>query len=110
MPSKKVIAGLLGIIIAVSVVAFIPVFMYGFTVNVTEIEATIGLSSSSSPSSSSSITLLQAPSYSLSSYSVETNPKAISAYEYFFSKLDGNVDVVEEGNVGTEVVDILISI
>jgi hypothetical protein len=109
MPSKKVIAGLLGIIIAVSVVAFIPVFMYGFTVNVTEIEANIGLSSSSSPSSSSSITLLQAPSYSLNTYSVETNPKAISAYEYFFSKLDGNVDVVEEGNVGTEVVDILIT-
>lgn len=109
MPSKKVIVGLLGIIIAFSVVALIPVFMYGFTVNVTEIEANIGLSSSSSPSTSSSITLQQASSYSLSSFTVEANPKAISAYEYFFSKLDGNVDVVEEGNVGTEVVDILIT-
>jgi len=109
MPSKKVIAGLLGIIIAVSVVALIPVFMYGFTANVTEIEANIGLTSSSSPSTSSSITLQQAPSYDLSSFTVEANPKAINAYEYFFSKLGGNMEVVEEGNVGTEVVDILIT-
>lgn len=109
MPSKKVIAGLLGIIIAVSVVALIPVFMYGFTVNVTEIETSIGLSSSGSPSTSSSITLQQASSYDLSSFSVEANSKAMGAYEYFFSKLDGNVEVVEEGNGGTEVVDILIT-
>ena len=105
MPSKKVIVGLLGIFLAVSVVTLIPVFMYGFTVNVTEIEASIGLSSGGLSTSSSQ----EPPSYDLSSFAVEANPKAISAYEYVFSKLDGNVDVVEEGNAGTEVVDILIT-
>ena len=107
MPSKKVIVGLLGIFLAVSVVALIPVFMYGFSVNVTEIEANIGLTSSGGLSSSSS--LLQDPSYSLDSFSVVANEKAVSSYEYFFSKLDGIVDVDEEGNIGTEVVDILIN-
>ncbi|MHA1747425.1 MAG: hypothetical protein ACTSYF_02135, partial [Promethearchaeota archaeon] len=110
MPSKKVIVGLLGIIIAVSGVALIPVFMYGFTVNVSEIEANIGLSSSGSLSTSSSNTFQQTPSYDLSSFTVEANPKAISAYEYFFSNLGGNMEVVEEGNVGTEIVDILITL
>ena len=109
MPSKKVIAGLLGIIIAVSVVALIPVFMYGFTVNVTEIEATLGLSSSGSPSTSSSITLQQAPDYDLSSFTVEANPKAISAYEYFFSKLGGNMEISQTENGDTAVVDITIT-
>ena len=109
MPSKKVIVGLLGIFLAVSVVALIPVFMYGFTVNVAEIETSIGLTSSGGISTSSSITLLQDPSYSLDSFNLVANEKVMSAYEYFFSKLDGNVDVVEEGNVGTEVVDILIT-
>ena len=105
MPSRKVIVGLLGMFLAVSVVALIPVFMYGFSVNVTEIEARIGLTSSGDLSTSSSLP----SSYDLSSFAVEANPKAISAYEYVFSKLDGNVDVVEEGNVGTEVVEILIT-
>ena len=108
MPSRKVIVVLLGIIFAVSVVALIPVFMYGFSVNVTEIEASIGLSSSGDLATSS-IETQQVPSYDLSSFTVEANPKAISAYEYFFSKLDGNVDVVEEGSEGSEVVDILIT-
>ena len=105
MPSKKVIVSLIGIFLAVSVVALIPVFMYGFSVNVTEIEASIGLSSSGDLSTSSSLP----PSYDLSSFAVEANPRAISAYEYVFSKLDGNVDVVEEGSEGLEVVDILIT-
>lgn len=110
MPSKKVIAVLLGSIIAVSVVALIPVFMYGFTVNVTEIEANLGLSSSDSPSTSSSITLQQAPNYDLSSFSVEANPKAISAYEYFFSTLGGDdAEVTSSGTEGTAVVDIYIT-
>jgi len=110
MPSKKVIAGLLGIIIAVSVVALIPVFMYGFSVNVTEIEATLGLSSSGSPSTSSSITLQQAPDYNASSFSVEARSKALNAYEYFFSTLGGDdAEVTGEGTGGGAVVDIYIT-
>ena len=117
MPSKKLIVGLLGTIIAVSVVALIPVFMYGFTVNTAEIEMSIGLSSSDSSIStssdslytSSSIELQQTPIYDLSSLNVVANEKTLNAYEYFFSKLDGNVDVSEEGNEGIEVVDILIT-
>ncbi len=109
MPSKKVIAVLLGIIIAVSVVALIPVFMYGFTVNVTEIEAKLGLSSSGSPSTSSSITLQQAPSYDLSTFTVEAHPKALSAYEYFFSNLGDKFEANDAENGGTAVVDILIT-
>ena len=117
MPSKKLIVGLLGTIIAVSVVALIPVFMYGFTVNTAEIEMSIGLSSSDSSIStssdslytSSSIELQQTPIYDLSSLNVVANEKTLNAYEYFFSKLDGNVDVSEEGNGGTDVVDILIT-
>ena len=110
MPSKKIIVGLLGIFLAVSVVALIPVFMYGFTVNVTEIEATIGLSSSEGLSTSSSTTSQPAPTYSLSNFDVVANEKAISAYEYFFSRLDGNGEVNDDGNGDTEggaVVDIL---
>jgi len=109
MPSKKVIAGLLGMIIAVSVVALIPVFMYGFSVNVTEIEATLGLSSSDSPSTSSSITLQQAPSYDLSTFAVEAHPKALSAYEYFFANLGDKFDASDSGNGGTAVVAIEIT-
>jgi len=110
MPSKKVIVGLLGIFLAVSIVALIPVFMYGFTVNVTEIETTLGLSSSESLSTSSSIQTQQIPSYDLSNFEVVANEKAMSAYEYFFSRLDGNGEVTADGNGGTEggaVVDIL---
>jgi len=110
MPSKKVIAGLLGIIIAVSVVALIPVFMYGFSVNVTEIEATLGLSSSSSPSTSSSITLQQAPDYDSSSFTVEARSKVLNAYEYFFSALGGDdAEVTSSGTEGAALVDIYIT-
>ena len=108
MPSKKVIVGLLGIIIAVSVVALIPVFMYGFTVNTAEIDMSIGLSSSDGLSTSS-IETQQTSSYSLSNFNVVANEKTISAYEYVFSKLDGIADVSEEGSEGTEVVNILIT-
>jgi len=108
MTSKKVVVVLLGIFLAVSVVALIPVFMYGFSVNVTEIEMSVGLSSSGSLSTSS-IETQQTPTYDLASFIVEANPKAISAYEYLFSKIDGNVDVVEEGNLGVEIVEILIT-
>jgi len=106
MPSKKVIVSLIGIFLAVSVVALIPVFMYGFSVNVTEIETSIGLSSSGELSTSSS---QPTPSYDLSSFNVVANEKVISAYEYFFSRLGGNVETEQEGNGGTEIVDILIS-
>jgi len=113
MPSKKVIVGLLGIFLAVSVVALIPVFMYGFTVNVTEIETTIGLSSSEGLSTSSSTTLQPTPSFDLSSFTVEANPKAISAYEYFFSNLGGNWEISDTGNgdgdADAAVVEILIT-
>ena len=117
MPSKKVIAGLLGVVIAISVVALIPVFMYGFSVNVAEIEMSIGLSSPDSSSSYSSdslytydsIDLQQPSSYDLSNFDVIANEKAMSAYEYVFSKLDGNVDVSEEENGGTDIVDIQIT-
>ncbi len=108
MPSKKVIGGLLGIIIAVSVVALIPVFMYGFTVNTAEIDMSIGLSSSDGLSTSS-IETQQTPTYSLSNFNVVANEKVMNAYEYMFSKLDGNVDVSEEGNGDIDVVDILIT-
>ena len=117
MPSKKVIAGLIGIFIAVSVVALIPVFMYGFTVNVTEIEMSIGLSSSDGSISyssdslytSSSIELQQTPTYDLSSFNAVANEKTINAYEYFFSRFGDNVEVSEESNGGTEVVNIFIT-
>ena len=117
MSSKKVIAGLLGVVIAISVVALIPVFMYGFTVNVAEIEMSMELSSPDSSSSYSSdslstydsIDLQQTSSYDLSNFDVIVNEKAMSAYDYVFSKLDGNVDVSEEENGGNDVVDILIT-
>lgn len=104
MPSRKVIVSVLGIFIALSVVALIPVFTYGFTVNVAEIETNIGLSSGLSTSSS------QEPSFSLESFNVVANEKAISSYEYIFSKLGGNMETEEERNGGTTVVDIVISL
>ena len=115
MPSKKVIAGLIGIFMVVSVVALIPVFMYGFTVNVAEIEMSIGLSSSggtSSPSSdsfytSSSIELQQTPTYDLSSFNAVANEKTINAYEYVF--LGDHVETSEESSGGTEIVKISIT-
>ncbi len=98
MPSKKVIAVLLGIIIAVSVVALIPVFMYGFSVNVTEIEATLGLSSS------------QPSDYDSSSFAVEARSKVLNAYEYFFSTLGGDdAEVTSSGTEGAALVDIYIT-
>jgi len=105
MPSKKVIVGLLGIFLAVSVVALIPVFMYGFTVNATEIEMEIGLSSGGLSTSSSQ----EPPSYDLSSFNVIAKEKVLSAYEYFFSRLGDGYEVEQEGSAGTEIVDILIT-
>ncbi len=109
MQSRKVIAGLLGIIVVISVITLIPIFIYGFTVNVVETEISIGLFSSGSLSTSSSIELQQTPSYNLNRFDVVTNEKAINAYEYIFSKLEGNIDVIEEGNGGIDVVDISIT-
>jgi len=109
MQSRKVIAGLLGIVVVISVIALIPVFIYGFTVNVVETEISIGLFSSGSLSTSSSIELQQTPSYNLNRFDVVTNEKAINAYEYIFSKLEGNIDVIEEGNGGIDVVNISIT-
>ena len=100
MPSRKVIVGLIGIFLAVSVVALIPVFMYGFSVNVTEVEATLGLTSSGSPSTSSSITLQQAPDYDVSSFTVEARSKELNPYEYFISTLGG--DDPQTTSSGTE--------
>lgn len=117
MPSKKVIIGLIGIFTIVSLVALIPVFMYGFSVDVTEIEMSIGLSSSdgsifySSDSlyTSSSIELQQAPTYDLSSFNAVANEKTMNAYEYHFASLGDNVEVSEESNGGTAIVEILIT-
>ena len=117
MRSRKVIAGLIGIFIVVSVVALIPVFMYGFTVNVAEIKMSIGLSSSdgsiatSSDSLyiSSSIELQQTPTYDLSGFNIIANEKTINAYEYVFSRIGGNMGAIQEPNGGTEVVEIFIT-
>jgi len=108
MPSRKVIVGLLGMFLAVSVVALIPVFMYGFSVNVTEIEMGIGLSSSGDLSTSS-IETQQIPSYDLSSFTVEANPKALSAYEYFFASLGDKWEITDTETGGSALVEILIT-
>ena len=109
MPSKKVIIGLIGIFTIVSVVALIPVFMYGFSVDVAEIEMSIGLSSSDGLYTSSSIELQQAPTYDLSSYNAVANEKTMNAYEYHFASLGENAEVSEESSGGTEIVEILIT-
>ena len=89
-----------------SVVALIPVFMYGFTVNVTEIKTTIGLSSSETTSSSTYITTQAAPVYNLSNFNVNAQEKVINAYQYVFSRMAGNLNATQEGSRGTEVVNI----
>ena len=104
MPSRKVIVGLLGVILAASAVALIPVFMYGFNVNVAEIETSLGFSSGLSTSSS------QPSGFDLDSFNAVANEKAVSSYEYVFSKLGGNMETREEGNGGTAIVDIVISL
>ena len=107
MPSKKVIAGLLGIIVAISVVALIPVFMYGFTVKIAEIETSIGLSSTDGGSGPE---LQQATNLTVTSFNVDVDTKKISPYEYIFSNMERKVRVVEEGSSGLEIVNIFITL
>jgi hypothetical protein len=112
MPNKKIIGGIIAAVALFSVIALIPVFMYGFSVNATEVELgmTMGGSTSTSSISVSSIEVNQAPSFNPETSGEDVKQKAISAYEYLFSKFGGPASISEQsGTVGGNYVDIQIT-
>lgn len=101
MASKKLIGGILVAIIGISLVLLIPVFMYGFTVNVAEVNMSMMTTSSIT---SFSVSTETQDSYSFNDWDAgwdappQVNEKAISSYEYVFDKIDGIITVSEENS------------
>jgi len=112
MVSKKVLGIVLASIIGASLVALIPVFLYGFSVNGVEVRMQI-MTADGALSSSSVYTSENSYEYDFwdGGYDVppEAKEKVVSAYEYFFSKLGGLMTVNEEGSIGDQYVDIVIT-
>jgi hypothetical protein len=112
MVSKKLIGDILIAVISISLVALIPVFMYGFTVNVAEVNMSIMTTSSLT---SSSVSIETKDSYDLYDWGSgwdappQINEKAISSYEYVFDKLNGITEVSEGNSLGDNFVEIVIT-
>lgn len=107
MPSKKVIGGIIATLALISVVALIPIFMYGFNVNTTEVNLGMSMtgSTTSSSISVSSIGISQggsSPSFSPNVTGIEIKEKTINAYEYIFSKANGVAEVSEHSGEAAE--------
>ena len=103
MVSKKVIGGIIAVVAIVSVIALIPVFMYGF--GVTAIELKTGFESSASSSGTTSgIEVQQVGDWTpLSAEKVEIDP-----YSYFFGQFNQHTSVSGSSNIGFGNVEIYI--
>ncbi|MFX0177047.1 MAG: hypothetical protein ACFE85_12555 [Candidatus Hodarchaeota archaeon] len=111
MASKKLIGGLLLAIIGISLVALIPVFMYGFSVNVAEVNLSVITSSLSTSSFSDETQDSYSYNWGAGWDSIpQISEKTVSAYEYFFEKLDGIMDASEVNPIGDAVVNIEITL
>jgi len=112
MVSKKVLGIILVSVIGISLVAMIPMFLYGFSVNAVEVRMQIMTTDSATPSMTVE-TSDTSYDYDIwdAGFSVppEVEEKVISAYEYFFSKLGGQMTVNEGGSTGEQYVNIVIS-
>lgn len=112
MVSKKVIGGIIAALAVVSVIAFIPVFMYGFTVSATEVNLGMSMDGSTSTSSISvsSIEINQGPSFDPNITNVEARERVMNAYEYLLSKGGGPAEVSAQSGTAAEGADVDISI
>jgi hypothetical protein len=112
MVSKKALGIILVSVIGISLIAMIPVFLYGFSVNAVEVRMQIMTADTATPSMTME-TSGTSYDYDIwdAGFSVppEAEERVISAYEYFFSKLGGQMTVNEEGSVGDQIVDIIIT-
>lgn len=112
MVSKKVLGIILVSIIGISLVAMIPVFLYGFSVDAVEVRMQI---MTSDTTSASMVIETSSTSYDYDVWGAgfnvppEAEEKVINAYEYFFSKLAGQMTINQEGSVGEQIVDIIIT-
>lgn len=114
MVSKKIIFGsVASVAIIISVVTTLPIFIYGYTVNVVEIDTSFKISSSgnSSPSLSSNIKISQGSpvKFSVGNPSIQINQKTMNAYEYMMAKGAGLVDTSEEDQSGGAEVEFIIT-
>jgi len=112
MVSKKVIGGIVAALAVVSVIAFIPVFMYGFIVNATEVNLgmNMGGSTSTSSISVSSIEINQGPSLDPNITNIEAKERVMNAYEYLLSKGGGPAEVSDHSGTAAEGADVDIHI
>ena len=105
MASKKVIGGIIAVVAIISVIALIPVFMYGF--GVTTIELNTGFESSASTAGtgiSSGIEVQQSGSPT----GIQAEKKRIDPYSYFFGRFNQHTSVSGESNIGFGNVEIYI--
>jgi len=107
MVSKKVIGGIIAVVAVITVIALIPVFMYGFSV--TAIELNTGFQTSGSPSgtvSTSGIEIQQTGDWTpLSAEEVQVNP-----YSYFFGKFNQHTTISGSSSIGFGNVNVYISL
>ncbi len=101
MISKKIIFGsVTSVAIIILVVTTLPIFIYGYTVNVVEIDTSFKISSSvnSSPLLSFNIKISQGSpvKFSVGNPSIQVNKKTMNAYEYIMAKGAGLIDTSEE--------------
>jgi hypothetical protein len=108
MVSKKVIGGIIAVIAVVSVIALIPVFIYGFGVDAIKLNTGYGIA----PPVSSAISGdgYNTQQYDLDNGTLVVEQTQVDAYSYFFGGFNGHVSVSEQGSSLNINVDIDISI
>ncbi|MBN2156782.1 MAG: hypothetical protein JW776_12135 [Candidatus Lokiarchaeota archaeon] len=95
MTSKKAIIISTAIIACMALVGLIPVFMYGFTVDGAEINMSLMISSAGLPSSSDDLGTNPDGWDAVWNAPPQVNERAINAYEYALSKMQGNLKTSE---------------
>jgi hypothetical protein len=104
MVSKKVIGGIIAVIAVVSVIALIPVFMYGFGVNTVQLNTGFGINTSTSSLSGDGYTTQASGTPGALSAEQQT----VDPYTYFFRGFSNHASVSEQGNL--PFIDLSISI
>ncbi|MBD3197933.1 MAG: hypothetical protein GF317_22975, partial [Candidatus Lokiarchaeota archaeon] len=98
MVSKKVIGGIIAVVAVISIIALIPVFMYGFGVTVVELNTGYGLSTSSTSEGG----------YELQQYTgdysaLQAQQQQVDPYTYFFGKFNQHTSVSQQGGTSIPV-------
>jgi hypothetical protein len=112
MVSKKVLAGILiSIFAAVTIIALIPVFLYGFNTEALSFDMGLGLAGSPLTSSSEDDSYTYNDFGSSTTINIDANVIVVNPYNYFFRQFTGPVKTPPERvSIISQYIDVLIQV